>query len=82
MLHQPILLNEFQASEATGFKVATLRKRRWAGKPPQFLKVGRKVFYDDHKIKEFMASCVRYSTSQKEAPKDLEIGKYLKKETL
>lgn len=65
---QQILLTEHQTSEATGFKVATLRKRRWEGKPPQFLKIGSKIFYDEDKIKEFMASCIRYSTSQKEVP--------------
>ena len=34
------LLNEHDASKVIGFKVATLRKRRWSGDPPQFLKVG------------------------------------------
>lgn len=67
MILQKILLNEQQASEATGFKVATLRKRRWQGLPPRFLKVGSKVFYDANEIQQYLNSCVRESTSQKEA---------------
>ncbi len=57
------LLNEQQASERTGFKVTTLRKRRWQGLPPKFLKVGAKVFYHPKEIECFLESCVRTSTS-------------------
>ncbi len=62
-----ILLNEALASEVTGFKVATLRKRRWQGLPPRFLKVGSKVFYDQDELQDYLNSCIRESTSQKEA---------------
>jgi len=61
---QRTLLNEHQASQATGFKVATLRKRRWQGLAPRFMKVGSKVFYDPDDIQEFLKSCIRESTSQ------------------
>lgn len=57
------LLNEIQASEITGFAVRTLRKRRWEGKAPRFLKVGSKVFYDPNELENFLKSCVRNSTS-------------------
>lgn len=57
------LLNETQASEVTGFAVKTLRKRRWQGKAPRFLKVGSKVFYDPEELQNFLESCVRNSTS-------------------
>lgn len=57
------LLNEQQASELIGFKVATLRKRRWQGLPPRFLKVGRKVFYHSCELNDFLNSCIRESTS-------------------
>lgn len=67
MIAQKILLNEHQASEACGFKVATLRKRRWQGLPPRFLKVGSKVYYDSDVIQQYLGSCVRESTSQKDA---------------
>ena len=58
------LLNESQASEAIGFKVATLRKRRWQGLPPRFLKVGSKIFYDQNDLNNFLESCVRVSTTE------------------
>ena len=67
MMTQRTLLNEHQASQATGFKVATLRKRRWQGLAPRFMKVGSKVFYDPKDIEEFLKSCIRESTSQTEA---------------
>lgn len=59
------LLNETQASEVTGFAVKTLRKRRWEGKAPRFLKIGSKVFYDPDELQNFLKSCVRNSTSDK-----------------
>lgn len=61
-----ILLNENKASAVTGFKVTTLRKRRWQGLPPRFLKVGSKVFYDANELQLFLQGCVRESTSQKD----------------
>lgn len=59
------LLNEMQTSEVTGFAVKTLRKRRWEGKAPRFLKIGSKVFYDPDELQNFLKSCVRNSTSDK-----------------
>lgn len=58
-----IILTESQASQVTGFKIATLRKRRWQGLPPRFMKVGSKVFYAEHDLEVFLESCVRTSTS-------------------
>lgn len=57
------LLTENGASEFTGFKVGTLRKRRWQGLPPKFLKVGSKIFYDTEILMEFLKSCEQNSTS-------------------
>jgi hypothetical protein len=57
------LLTETQVSQVTGFKIATLRKRRWQGLPPRFMKVGSKVFYSEQDIQEFLDSCRRTSTS-------------------
>ena len=58
-----ILLNETQASTVTGFAVKTLRKRRWQGLAPRFLKVGSKVFYDQNDLNAYLEACVRTSTS-------------------
>ena len=57
------LLNETQTSEIIGFTVKTLRKRRWEGKPPRFLKLGSKVMYDSDDLQNYLQSCVRNSTS-------------------
>lgn len=66
-MENKMLLNEHHASQVTGFKVSTLRKRRWQGLAPRFMKVGSKVFYDPNDIQDYLKSCVRESTSQKEA---------------
>jgi hypothetical protein len=58
-----MLLDEYQASIVTGFEVPTLRKRRWQGLPPQFLKIGSKVRYDYFELERFIHSCVRSSTT-------------------
>ena len=64
MSHSPkVLLTEYQVSDAIRLKVATLRKRRWQGLAPRFLKVGSKVFYDQSDIQDYLNSCVRQSTS-------------------
>lgn len=57
------LLTETKASEVVGFTTATLRKRRWQGLPPRFLKVGSKVYYDKNDLQDFLESCIRTSTS-------------------
>ncbi len=41
----------------------TLRKWRWEGKGPKFIKVGRKVAYRKSDIDEFIEAQVRRSTS-------------------
>ena len=63
MTQPKTLLNETKASEVIGFTTATLRKRRWQGLPPRFLKVGSKVYYDRDDLQTFLESCIRTSTS-------------------
>ena len=57
------LLNEMQTSQMIGIKPATLRKWRWEGKEPQFLKVGRRVYYRRDDLTAFLESSIRKSTS-------------------
>ena len=57
------LLNEHQAAYALGLKVATLRRWRWAGKPPSFLKIGSAVRYDPQVLAEFIVAARRTSTT-------------------
>jgi predicted DNA-binding transcriptional regulator AlpA len=62
------IFNEHEAAAYLGWKVATLRKKRWQGSPPKFLKLGtRSVRYRESDLKEFLNSCVRTSTSTVEA---------------
>lgn len=42
---------------------ATLRKWRWEGKGPRFVKVGRKVAYRSNDIQSFIEQQIRNSTS-------------------
>jgi len=57
------LLNEHEAAYALGLKVATLRRWRWAGKPPRYLKIGSAVRYDPEELADFMDAARRTSTS-------------------
>ena len=57
------LLNEHETADALGLKVATLRRWRWAGKPPRFLKIGAAVRYDPAEIAAFIGAARRTSTS-------------------
>ena len=57
------LLNEHDAAEALGLKVTTLRRWRWAGKPPRFLKIGAAVRYDPADLAALIAGARRTSTS-------------------
>lgn len=57
------LINEYQAAKILGLKVATLRRWRWAGKPPPFLKIGAAVRYDPNELSAFKEAARRTSTS-------------------
>lgn len=57
------LLDEHEAADILNVAVATLRRWRWAGKPPVFLKLGAAVRYDPVAIEAFIASARRSSTS-------------------
>ena len=57
------LVNEHEAARILGLKVATLRRWRWAGKPPSFLKIGSAVRYDPQVLAEFIEAARRTSTT-------------------
>ena len=57
------LLNEHEAAYRLGLKVATLRRWRWAGKPPRFLKIGSAVRYDPAELATFIEAAQRTSTT-------------------
>ena len=60
---QTALLNEKETAILLGLKVATLRRWRWAGSGPRFLKVGGAIRYDPVDIAAYRKACRRSSTS-------------------
>lgn len=59
------LLNEFEAAEQLGLSVKTLRRWRWAGRPPNFVKIGYAVRYEPAVIENLIAAGRRVSTSDR-----------------
>ena len=50
-------VDERQAALITGFSVKGLQQRRWLGKPPTYLKLGRLVRYRISDLEQFLDSC-------------------------
>jgi hypothetical protein len=57
------LLHETEAARILSVKVSTLRRWRWAGTGPHFLKLGAAVRYDPQVLKDYLAGQSRASTS-------------------
>ena len=57
------LLTEAEAATALKLSVKTLRRWRWAGRPPGFLKLGGAVRYDPKTLSDFIEAGRRNSTS-------------------
>ncbi len=57
------LLREQEVAEILNVEVATLRRWRWAGQGPQFIKVEAAVRYDPQDLENYIANRVRTSTS-------------------
>ena len=57
------LLKEDEAAQILSLEVATLRRWRWSGRGPRFLKLGGAVRYDPQQLKDYLAKQVRSSTS-------------------
>ena len=57
------LLKENEAAEHLALEIATLRRWRWAGKGPRFLKIGGAVRYDVADLELFINASRRVSTS-------------------
>ncbi len=61
--NQPRLLKEREAASILSVEIATLRRWRWAGKGPRFLKIGGAVRYDPADLVAFIDKARRTSTS-------------------
>ena len=59
------LLPERQAADVLGLRVSTLRRWRWAGNGPEFIKIGAAVRYDLAVLQAFIAAGRRTSTSDR-----------------
>ncbi len=57
------LLNERETAQRLGLRVATLRRWRWAGKGPRYLKIEGAIRYDPADLEAFIAAARRTSTS-------------------
>lgn len=57
------LINPHKLAEMLCLSEATLRKWRWEGKGPRFVKIGRKVAYRPSDITEYVQGQIRKSTS-------------------
>ncbi len=55
-------INEFQLSEMIGIKAPTLRKWRWEGKGPKFVKFGHRVMYNMKDVESYIEAQTRRST--------------------
>ncbi len=62
-LSPPPLVNEIEAARILDLSPLTLRRWRWAGKGPAFIKAGGKVLYDVADLDAWLDGHRRYSTS-------------------
>ena len=56
------LIDENEAASRLGLSVKTLRRNRWSGKRPYFIKLGRSVRYEPAEIEDFIQSGRRTMT--------------------
>lgn len=61
------LLKEAEAAELLSVEIATLRRWRWAGRPPRFIKIGAAVRYDPADLTALVEAGRRTSTSDPES---------------
>ena len=63
-LSPPPLVNEIEAARILDLSPLTLRKWRWAGKGPRFVKIGAAVRYDLADLTTFIEAGRHNSTSE------------------
>lgn len=56
------LLNEHEVAEILNVSAPTLRKWRWEGKGPQFVKIGHRVAYKSNEIDQYIENNVHRHT--------------------
>lgn len=63
ILNQIVLVDEHEAARILRLSVKTLRRWRWAGRPPRFIKIGSAVRYDPADLQNLIEAGRRDSTS-------------------
>jgi hypothetical protein len=63
----PRLVDEHRAAAILCLSVKTLRRHRWLGEDPPYIKLGRSVRYDVGDLEQFIARGRRGSTSEARA---------------
>jgi hypothetical protein len=63
LLQATRLLKEHPTAEILGVEVSTLRRWRWSGDGPPFVKIGYAVRYDPRELAAFIKAGRRRSTS-------------------
>jgi hypothetical protein len=58
-----ILVKEADAARILCLEVTTLRRWRWAGTGPNYIKIGAAVRYDEQDLKDFIAAGRKSSAS-------------------
>lgn len=53
----PQLVNEREAARILGLSVHTMQARRFKGRPPEYLKLGKAVRYEREVLERFIESC-------------------------
>jgi hypothetical protein len=66
----PPLMKEGEAATVLAIEVTTLRRWRWAGTGPRFVKIGAAVRYDPADLAAFIEAGRRRSTSDTEPGAD------------
>ena len=59
-----ILLTEHQAAKQMALTPSTLRKWRWLGKGPSFVKIGSAIRYEPRAIKAFIDESIHETTKE------------------
>jgi predicted DNA-binding transcriptional regulator AlpA len=58
------VIQEEKAAELLGLSVRTLQRFRVQGRGPQFVKLGKRVFYREADLERYLDTCLRSSTSE------------------
>jgi len=56
-MQTPTVVSENEAARILGLSVHTLRARRFKGRPPEYLKLGKSVRYEREALERFLEAC-------------------------